>query len=135
DVGPLTAGLGVTADGHKLIAANLENDSISIVDFTLNNSVTELDLRPGRNDPAQSGVPGGEFPFWVAVKGSDTVYVSSVRDREVVVVSLADVKPRITARIPVKGNPNKMVLNNAQTRLYVAAGNADLLSIIDTGAN
>jgi YVTN family beta-propeller protein len=134
-VGPLAAGLGVTADGHKLIVANLENDSISIIDFNANNAVTELDLRPGRNDPSKSGVPGGEFPFWVAVKGSDTVYVSSERDREIVVVSLADVKPKITARIAVKGNPNKMVLNKAQTRLYVTADNSDLLYIIDTGIN
>src|SRR5215813_3746380 len=134
-VGPLTAGLGITADGRKLIVANLENDSISIVDFNSNNAVTELDLRPGRNDPAQSGVPGGEFPFWVAVKGNDTVYVSSQRDREIVVVSLADVKPRITARIPVKGNPNKMVLNKSQTRLYVTADNSDLLYVIDTRTN
>jgi DNA-binding beta-propeller fold protein YncE len=134
-VGPLTAGVGVTADGRKLIVANLENDSISIVDFNANNAVTELDLRPGRTDPAQSGVPGGEFPFWVAVKGNDTVYVSSERDREIVVVSLADVKPKITARIPVKGNPNKMVLNRAQTRLYVTADNSDLLYIVDTRSN
>jgi YVTN family beta-propeller protein len=134
-VGPLTAGVGITADGRKLIVANLENDSISIVDVGSNNAVTELDLRPGRNDPAQSGVPGGEFPFWVAVKGNDTVYVSSERDREIVVVSLTEVKPKITARIPVKGNPNKMVLNRAQTRLFVTADNSDLLYIIDTGAN
>jgi YVTN family beta-propeller protein len=132
---PLAAGVGVTADGHKLIVANLENDSISIVDFNANNAITELDLRPGRNDPAKSGVPGGEFPFWVAVKGSDTVYVSSIRDREIVVVSLADVKPKITTRIPVKGNPNKMALNKAQTRLYVTADNSDLLYVIDTGSN
>jgi YVTN family beta-propeller protein len=132
---PLAAGLGVTADGRKLIVANLENDSISIVDFNSNNAITELDLRPGRNDPAQSGVPGGEFPFWVAVKGSDTVYVSSERDREIVVVSLADVTPKITARIPVKGNPNKMLLNKAQTRLYVTADNSDLLYVIDTRTN
>jgi YVTN family beta-propeller protein len=134
-VGPLTAGLGITADGRKLIVANLENDSISIVDFNSNNAVTELDLRPGRSDPSQSGVPGGEFPFWVAVKGNDTVYVSSERDREIVVVSLADVRPRITARIPVKGNPNKMVLNKTQTRLYVTADNSDLLYIVDTRTN
>jgi YVTN family beta-propeller protein len=134
-VGPLAAGLGVTADGHKLIVANLENDSISIIDLNSNNAVTELDLRPGRNDPTQSGVPGGEFPFWVAVKGSDTVYVSSERDREIVVVSLADVKPKVTARIPVKGNPNKMALNKAQTRLFVTTDNSDLLYIIDTRTN
>jgi YVTN family beta-propeller protein len=134
-VGPLTAGVGVTADGHKLVVVNLENDSISVVDLANNNAVAELDLRPGRNDPAKSGVPGGEFPFWAAVKGNDTAYISSERDREIVVVNLVGAKPTISTRIPVEGNPNKMVLNKAQTRLYVTADNSDLLYVIDTRSN
>jgi YVTN family beta-propeller protein len=134
-VSPLAAGVGVTADGRKVIVANLENDSISIVDLANGNAITELDLRPGRNNPAQSGVAGGEFPFWIAVKGSDTVYVSSERDREIVVVSLAGAKPSVTTRIPVEGNPNKMVLDKAQSRLYVTADNSDLLYVISTATN
>ena len=35
--------------------------------------------------PAQTGVPGGEFPFGVVIKGNNTVYVSSARDREIAV--------------------------------------------------
>jgi YVTN family beta-propeller protein len=134
-VSPLAAGVAVTADGHKLIVVNLENDSLSIADLSNGNAVTELDLRPGRSNPANAGVPGGEFPFWAAVKGSDTVYVSSERDREIVVVSLAGAKPAISTRIPVAGNPNKMVLNKAQTRLYVTADNSDRLFVIDTRSN
>ncbi len=134
-VSPLAAGVAVTADGRKLVVVNLENDSLSIVDLANGNAVTELDLRPGRNNPAQSGTPGGEFPFWAAVKGNDTVYVSSERDREIVVVSLAGAKPTITTRIPVTGNPNKLVLNEAQTRLYVTADNSDRLFVIDTRDN
>jgi DNA-binding beta-propeller fold protein YncE len=49
-VGPLAAAVGITADSRELIVANLENDSISIMDFNSNNAVTELDLRPGRNE-------------------------------------------------------------------------------------
>jgi YVTN family beta-propeller protein len=134
-VSPLAAGVGVSADGCKLIIANLENDSISIVDLANHNAVAELDLRPGRNDPALSGVPGGEFPFWVAVTRADTAYISSERDREIVVVSLSSARPSITARIPVQGNPNKMVLNKLQDRLYVTADNSDLLYVIDTRTN
>jgi len=125
----------VSADGRKLIIANLENDSISIVDLANHNAVAELDLRPGRNDTALSGVPGGEFPFWVAVTRDDTAYISSERDREIVVVSFAGAEPRITARIPVQGNPNKMVLTKLQDRLYVTADNSDLLYVIDTHTN
>jgi DNA-binding beta-propeller fold protein YncE len=104
-MGSFLSGVGVTADGHKLVVVNLENDSISLVDLANNNAVAELDLRPGRNDPAKSGVPGGEFPFWAAVKGNDTVYTSSERDREIVVVNVSGAKPSISARIPVEGNP------------------------------
>jgi DNA-binding beta-propeller fold protein YncE len=133
-VRPMAAGLAVTADGQKLVVANYENDSISVVDLTTRVKSGELDLRPGKNDPAEAGMPGGEYPYWVAVKGSSTAYVSSVRDREVAVVSLAD-PPVTTARIPVSGNPNRMILNTAQTRLYVALDNADAVAVIDTSSN
>ena len=94
----------------------------------------ELDLRPGKNDPAQSGKAGGEFPYWVAVRGNDRAYISSVRDREVVVVDLSP-KPVIAARIGVHGQPNKMALNRAQTLLYVSEDNSDTLAVIDTANN
>src|SRR5271168_1526261 len=66
-VGPLAAGMATTANGNTLIVANLENDSISII-ITVTQKVSDLDLRPGRGNPAQSGVPGGEFPFSVAIR-------------------------------------------------------------------
>jgi DNA-binding beta-propeller fold protein YncE len=133
--GPVSAGLGITADGRTLIVANYMNDSISLVDLTTGVVRAELDLRPGKNDPADTGKPGGEFPFWVAVKGNSTAYVSSARDREIVVVSISGSSPTITGRIPVPGNPNKMVLNHVQTRLYVTVDNADRLYVIDTNTD
>jgi len=117
--GPVAAGLGITANGKSLVVANYMNDSISLVDLASGKVSAELDLRPGKHNPADSGKPGGEFPFWVAVKGNSTVYVSSARDREIVVADITTFTPTITARIHAKGNPNKMVLNRAQTRLYV----------------
>lgn len=132
-VSPLAAGVAVTTDGRKLLVANLENDSISIVELATG-TVTELDLRPGRQDPAQAGRPGGEFPFWIAIKGNDTAYVSSERDREIVVIRLADT-PTILKRISVEGNPNKMVLDRSQDKLYVTADNSDLMYVVDTATN
>ena len=39
-------------------------------------------------------MPGGEYPFWVVWKGDDKAYVSSLRDREIVVLGVAsDVPP------------------------------------------
>ena len=44
----------------------------------------EHDLRPYfANNEAQSGRPGGTFPYAVVVKGNETAYVSSDRDREI----------------------------------------------------
>jgi DNA-binding beta-propeller fold protein YncE len=79
DIQPESAGLAVTADGQKLVVANYENDSISVLVRGQSGGWTvssELDLRPGTINPAQTSVPGGEFPFWVAIKGNGTAYVS-----------------------------------------------------------
>ncbi len=130
---PVAAGLAVTADGKRLVVANLENDSISLLEPG-SGSVAELDLRPGKNGAAP-GMPGGTYPYWVAIAGNDTAYVSSQRDREIEVIDLSAAVPKIKARIAVPGNPNKMLLNAAQTRLYVAADNADAVSVIDTASN
>jgi hypothetical protein len=44
----------------------------------------EHDLRPYfANNEGVSGGVGGTFPYGVAVKGNETAYVSSDRDREV----------------------------------------------------
>jgi DNA-binding beta-propeller fold protein YncE len=135
EVGPTTGGVGVTADGGTVIVANYETDSITSVDVVHGVVLQEYDLRPGRINPAQSGVPGGEFPFGVVVAGSNTVYVASSRDREIDVVNLNAGKLTLTNRIPVNGNPEKLILNKAQTRLYVAVANADALVIINTSSN
>jgi hypothetical protein len=73
------------------------------VDLTTQLVKGDLDLRPGVNNPLLAGVPGGEFPFWISVKGNSTAYISSARDREVVVVNLSGSAPKITDRINVKG--------------------------------
>ncbi len=131
---PMAAGLDITADGQRLVVANYENDSISVVDLNARKNNGDLDLRPGKTDASKAGIPGGEFPYGVAVQGNARAYVASVRDREVVVVSL-NPKPSIAARIPLHGQPNKLTLNRKQTRLYVSEDNADTLAVVDTTTN
>src|SRR5260370_27664792 len=121
----VTGGLAVTGDGTKIVIANVYNDSVSIVSIPGRSVIKEIDLRPGVIDPAQNGVPGGEYPFWVAIKGNDTAYVSSLRDREIVVVDINST-PALIGRIKAKGNPNKMILNRAQNLLFAAEDNSDL---------
>lgn len=147
-VHPCAAGLAVSQDGQTLLVANYYNDSITMFRGGLGNwgMAREIDLRPGKNDPSQSGVPGGEYPFWVAIKGNGsaaTAYVSSIRDREIDVVKLVGPPwiaglpgpPVIEARIAVKGQPNKMTLNAAQSLLYVVEDQSDTVDVIDTAAN
>ena len=136
DIQPEAAGVAVTADGQKLVVANFENDSISVLMKGQDGGwalASELDLRPGKIDPSKTGVPGGEYPFWVSIKGNSTIYVSSIRDREIDVVDISGSAPLLRTRIALPGQPNKMILNKAQTRLFVAQDNSDSVAVIDTG--
>jgi YVTN family beta-propeller protein len=136
-VKPQAAGIAVTADGDQIVVANYYNDSISVLTKSPDNrwsKTGELDLRPGKIDPAQSGVPGGEYPYWVTIKGNDTAYISSLRDREIDVVKLGET-PRLVTRIPLKGQPNKMCLSADESRLYVAQDETDSVAVIDTASN
>lgn len=125
-VSPGALGLAVTADGKRLVVANYENDSISLVDIAGRKVLSELDLRPG------NGVPGGEYPVWVAIQGSDTAFVSSARDREIVVVDISSNQPAVKERIKLKGQPTRMALNPKQTRLYIAESSSDAVAVIST---
>lgn len=135
----MVAGIAVTEDGSKLIAANYESDSISFLDTNTLKVTGELDLRPGKQTNPSHGKAGGEFPYWVVARANEEVYVSSLRDREIDVVNLSG--EHTIKRIPIaddprsnthSGNPNRMILNKTGTRLYVAVDNADEVAVIDT---
>src|SRR5215467_10787084 len=134
-VKPMVAGLAVNASGTRVLVANFANDSVSVLDLAQRAVVAEVDLRPGKADPAQPGVAGGEYPFWIALQADSKAYVSSQRDREVVVLDLQPPSPRVQGRITVGSQPNKLLLNRGQTRLYVANGNSDTVSVIDTSTD
>ena len=153
-VQPCAAGVAVSDDGQTLVVANYYNDSITVLtgglgDWTPVSTLTtekpgELDLRPGKAASSPlPGTPGGEYPFWVVIATTTNTstttttnwaYVSSIRDREIDVVNLSGT-PAVRARIPVKGQPNKMTLNRAQTRLYVAEDQSDTIDLIDINPN
>jgi hypothetical protein len=96
--------------------------------------VAEYDLRP-YNTSGQDGVAGGEFPWAVALKANGIAFVSSVRDREVVVVDVSTpASPKFVTRIAVAGNAYGMTLSADQSRLFVAQENSDQVAVIDTSA-
>ena len=127
NITPGAMGLAVTADGKRLVVANYENDSISVVDIAGRTVLSELDLRP-------SDGAGGEYPEWVAIRGNSTAFVSSARDREIVVVDISTSPPAVTGRIKVKGQPTRIALNPTQTRLYVAESSSDAVAVINTNS-
>ena len=77
-----------------MVAANIYNDSVSIINLTNLTVIGELDLRPGIINPANAGVAGGEYPFGVAVAENNTAYISSERDREIDVVDFSNPRQR-----------------------------------------
>jgi YVTN family beta-propeller protein len=136
-VSPNASGLGISADGRTLVVANNYNDSISVIDTVSGTVLTEHDLRPysPANEALDGGV-GGTFPFGVVVKGNHTVYVSSDRNREIVVVDISTpTATRLVKRIPLDGNPLGMTLDSSGSRLFVAEDNADEVAVIDTDCN
>ena len=132
---PMAAGIAVSQSGALAIVANFFNDSVSVIDLVHHVKMGELDLRPGVTDSTKAGVPGGEYPLWAVFKGDTKAYVSSPRDRELAVLQFNGSTPTVAARIPIIGQPNRMVLTKAQTRLYVAADNSDSVSVIDTASD
>ena len=135
-VQPEVAGLAVSPDGKWLMAANLQNDSISLVDLASGKVVGELDLRPGAQKAEDHGKSGGTFPRGVAFVGNGKAYVSSQRDRELIAVSVAaDGQLKLDKRIRVAGQPNALVVRASAHRLYAALDNTDRVAVLDTATD
>jgi DNA-binding beta-propeller fold protein YncE len=136
-VGPNASGLGISTDGATLVVANNYNDSISVIDTASATVRYDHDLRPYfAGNEGKSGGIGGTFPFAVVVKGNDTAYVSSDRDREVVVVDISSkTAGRLIKRIGLDGNALGMTLDVSGSRLFVAQDNADQVAVVDTARN
>ena len=133
-VKPGSAGLAVSPDGTRLLVANLQNDSVSLIDLA-SGGVTERDLRPGVGDPAKSGQPGGTFPRAVVWVSDTRAYVTSERDREVIALNVGPAATAseltIGARIATRGQPTALLTNAARTRLYAAQSNSDAVVVVD----
>ncbi|WP_237394912.1 bifunctional YncE family protein/alkaline phosphatase family protein [Methylacidimicrobium sp. AP8] len=132
---PVAAGLRVDPEGKLLLVANYANDSVSLVRLTDGKKVAELDLRPGKIDPKDRGLPGGEYPMDVAWVGKGKAYVASLRDREIVVVGMEAETLRCLGRIPLQGQPNRIAVDRDRRRAYVTEDNSDRIAVIETEAD
>jgi hypothetical protein len=123
----------VSPDGRRLLVANIQNDSVSLIDLATG-AVTEQDLRPGVIDPARQGEPGGTYPRAVAWVSDTRAYVASERDREVIDLRVAAGKLAVGARLRTGGQP--VALLAAPTgRVFAALDNTDGVAVIDTAAD
>ncbi len=130
--GPVAGALAVSPDGKRLLVANIQNDSVSLIDLTTSKVVAEQDLRPGLIDPQRHGEPGGSFPRAVAWASADRAYVASVRDREVLSLSVGHNKVRMKRRLHVQGQPAALLPNRGGSRLYVALDTTGQVAVLDT---
>lgn len=129
-VKPEAAGLAVSPDGRRLLVANYQNDSVSLIDLG-SGAASELDLRPGAHDGSRRGAPGGTFPRAVAFVSDDKAYVGSERDREIIALSLAPRGLAIAARIRVRGQPTALIAGRGGRRLYATVDDTDAALAID----
>jgi YVTN family beta-propeller protein len=127
--GAVVAGFGLSRDGNTLVAANFENDSVSIVDTATRTVTNEVHFFSPGGTVAQ-----GEFPYDVVVLSNPdgsakTAFVTSQRDDQVMAV---DIGSGTFTAIPVGDQPNRMAISKDQRTLYVVNGNSDSVSVIDT---
>ncbi|MBI1361263.1 MAG: hypothetical protein GC155_13380 [Alphaproteobacteria bacterium] len=136
DVKPQAGGLAVSPSGKRLLVANYYNDSVSLIDTATRKVVAERDLRPGKNDAAKRGVPGGEFPVAVAWRDDSHAFVSAARDREIIALDVHPTDVTIATRTATVGEPTSLLINRAGDRLYAVEDNDDRLAILNaaTGA-
>ncbi|HKD21699.1 MAG TPA: hypothetical protein VKB71_06780, partial [Rhizomicrobium sp.] len=133
--GPVVSSLAVSPDGTRLLAANFQDDSVSLVDLASGRVVAEQDLRPGIIDPKDHGRPGGSFPRSVAWSAPNRAYVASERDREIISLRVSGDRMRVEHRVAVRGQPMAVIANRAGSRVYAALDTASGVAVINTASD
>lgn len=132
---PMAGALAINPAGTRLLVANLQNDSVSLINLERGLAISEADLRPGKRDPTKRGVPGGTYPSSVVWTSNSRAYVASGRDREIITLSMSSAQINVGSRLPVHGQPVALTSNAAGTRVYAALDNSDYVAVIDTKTN
>lgn len=115
------AGIGISPDGRTLYAAENLGDSLAVVDLGRGRVVQRLATE--------------RYPYGIVVAPDGTVYASAWGGWTISVFS-----PRPNgllaeeARVRVGRHPSALALNSTGSRLFVASGSTDKISVVDTKA-
>ena len=128
------AGIALSSNGAKCYAVNNETSewtaqkgSVSILD-TANNKVI--------GKVTTVGFPYAIAALTLGANADKKVYVTSERDGVVSVLDVSDpAAGKSLADVPTGDHPMSLLLDRAQTRLFVANAGGDTVSILDTNTD
>ncbi|MHB8529486.1 MAG: YncE family protein [Caulobacteraceae bacterium] len=130
-VQPEAGALAASPGGDRLLVANFQNDSVSLIDIAAGRVAAEQDLRPGLIDRSARGRPGGSFPRAVLWLSPTRAYVASERDRELITLDISGDALRPAARLALPGQPVAMTADRSGRRLFVAMDDTDSVAVVD----
>ncbi|GAC1477653.1 MAG: alkaline phosphatase family protein [Pseudarthrobacter sp.] len=114
------AGLAPTPDGKRLVVADQLADAVSVVDLATGNVAT---------------TPAGHRPLSVTVSpDGTTAFVTNQGASDVTAVDITGSEPKVSRTLAVGLHPNKSVQSKDGSKLYVANGDDDTVSVVDTAS-
>ena len=128
-IDPMVADFALSLEGRFLVVANMQHDSVSLIDTKRGLVLDEVYLGLKDADLKKSG---GTYPFGVAVTKENYVYVSSMRDNELIKLEIKDKKLRLIKRIKVGSQPTRLLYVKETNELFVCESRSDSISVLNT---
>ncbi len=113
------AGIALSRDGRTLYVAENMADSLAV-----------LDVATGR---VTQRIGTQRYPYGVAVSHDGVVYVTAWGGNTVSILTpAANGQLRDAGRVEIGRHPSALLLNGDDSRLFVASGSTDRISVLDT---
>ena len=150
--GDFPAGVALDSRGYLYVAINETYGSGGAGDITTPGALAIIDMATGTEisryqfvEPVSTlSIPGATIPFSptnfplsvAATSDGAKVYVSSQRDSAVFVLDCsAPASPKAVKTLATGQHPISLLLNKAQTKLYVANAHSETVSVVSTADN